>query len=143
MGVIQYRRGERFDRVIVSKNEDTRASNMVVRLNTHTFKIPESMVRTAPASPTSPVSSPLPEDRSLAAVLKRAVEASAQQSTNPTVRDIFNAPVTDAANRTREEAEKIWADVAAKSKEGVKNSPIKFFIIAFVVFQILRAIFSE
>ena len=135
MGVIQYRRGERFDKVIVSKIEDPRASSMVVRLNTHTFKRADTAVATS-------VASPLPEDRSLAAVLKRAVEASAQQSNDPTVRDVFK-PSAEAAQRSREEAQQAWSEMTAKTKESFKASPIKFVIFAFIAFQILRAIFDS
>lgn len=143
MGVIQYRRGERFDRVIVSKNEDPRASTMIVRLNTHSFKVPESQTRAAvaPVAAAKPSTAPMPEDRSLAAVLKRAVEAAAQQSNDATTREVFK-PAVDAANRSRDEAQKIWTEVSNKSKEGVKTNPLKLFIIGFIAFQVLRAIFN-
>lgn len=134
MPVIEYRRGERFDRVITGKNEDRRHSNVLVKLNTHTQK-------TAVSMPVPSITTGLPQDRSLADALRHAVEESARKSENATLRDVFGG-AKDAANRSREEAAEIWGNVASQSRKGTKPSWIVMAIYAFIAFQVLRAIFG-
>ena len=134
MPVIEYRRGERFDRVIIGKNEDQRASTLHVKLNTYTHKA-------TPTTPAPSVTVGLPKDRSLADALREAVEQSAQKSDNATLKDLFRGPA-DVANRTHEEAKGVWDDVANQSRKGTKPNFIMMLVFAFIAFQVLRAIFG-